>query len=473
VSSTPVAIPEPGPPPRLRIPVAGRTRLDNGLLVRTVQRNRLPIVDALLIMPTGASADSPRLAGLASITAELLDAGTTGRSQTDIARAIDALGARLGSHAHWDFCAISFQVLADRLPQTLAIVAEMLADAKFPPPELERGLAERLAAIEQDLEDPAALAGSAIARAIHGADHVYGTPRYGARDTVERIDRDAIVRCHRARYRPAGATFVVVGDVIEDAVVRVVDGTLGQWAAHGEPAVEVLPVVARQPTSVRLVDRPGAPQSEVRVGTVGAARTSSDYFPLVVLNTILGGSFTSRLNTRLRERGGYTYGAFSAFSFRRHAGPFVAGAAVSADVTARALAETLEEIERMRVEPMSVAELERAKRYVTIGMLRGFEANGSVAGRIADGELHGLGDDWWDRYADRIGGVDAEAVRDAAERYLDPAMLSAVVVGDAGRTRDSLESLGIGPVVDTVVGRPPRGASRGNGLMGERDRDSI
>lgn len=455
MKNAPVAIPEPGPPPRLRVPVAGRTRLDNGLLVRTVQRNRLPIVDALLIMPTGASADSPRQAGLASITAQLLDAGTTGRSQTDIARAIDALGARLGSHAHWDFCAISFQVLADRLPQTLAIVAELLADATFPSPELERGLAERLAAIEQDLEDPGALAGSAIARAIHGADHIYGTPRYGARDTVERIDRDAIVRCHRARYRPA-ATFVVVGDVIEDAVVRVVDGTLGQWAVPGEPAVEVLPAVARQPTSVRLVDRPGAPQSEVRVGTVGAARTSSDYFPLVVLNTILGGSFTSRLNTRLRERGGYTYGAFSAFSFRRHAGPFVAGAAVSADVTARALAETLEEIERMRVERVTVEELERAKRYLTIGMLRGFEANGSVAGRIADCELHGLGDDWWDRYADRIGEVDADAVRDAAERYLDPAMVSAVVVGDAGRTRDSLESLCIGPVVDTVVGRPPR-----------------
>jgi predicted Zn-dependent peptidase len=243
----------------------------------------------------------------------------------------------------------------------------------------------------------------------------------------------------------------VVGDVTVEAALHEAGHAFGAWSPRDEEPIAALPAVGRQPTAVRLVDRPGAPQSEVRIGTVGAARSSPDYFPLVVLNTILGGSFTSRLNTRLRERGGYTYGAYSAFSFRRDPGPFVAGAGVFADVTARSIAESLEEIERLRMEPVPTDELDRARRYLTLGMARGFEANGSVAARIADAELHGLGDDWWERYADRIGAIDAAAVRDAAVRYLDPAMLSIVAVGDAERTRDSLEALGIGPVIDTAV----------------------
>lgn len=451
MSGTPLAIPVPGPPPPLKPPRAGRITLDNGLLVRTVQRSRLPLVDALLIMPRGATADPPALAGIASLVAELLDSGTQTRTQAQIATALDGLGARVAEYAQWDYAAVSFQMLPDRLRETFAVVADMVVQATFPAPEFERGKAERLASILQNLEDPESLAGSAIARAVHGADHIYGTPRSGSMQSVERIDRDAIVRCHAARYRPADATLVVVGDVTEEVAVREAERAFGSWAEGRPEAGAALPGTARQPTAVSLVDRPDAPQSEVRIGTVGAARSSPDYFPLVVLNTILGGSFTSRLNTRLRERGGYTYGAFSSFSFRREAGTFVSGAAVFADVTARAIAETFEEIETLRTEPVPADELERAKRYLTLGMARGFEANGSVAARIADAELHGLGDEWWDRYADRIGEVGVEAVRDVALRYLDPEMLSVVVVGDAERTRGSLEALGIGPVQDTVV----------------------
>jgi predicted Zn-dependent peptidase len=391
------------------------------------------------------------LAGTASLTAELLDAGTSTMTQTGIATALDTLGARASEQAQWDYSAISLQVLPDQLRETLEVVAAMVTDATFPDREFERGRAERLAAILQNLEDPEALAGSAIARAVHGVDHIYGTPRWGSRESVERIDRDAIVRCHEARYRPAGATLVVVGDVTEDAAVREAELAFGAWEPGVGQPVTRLPAVARQPTAVWLVDRPGSPQSEVRIGTVGAARSSPDYFPLVVLNTVLGGSFTSRLNTRLRERGGYTYGAYSAFSFRRDPGPFVAGAAVFADVTARAIAETLEEIERVRTEPVPAQELERAKRYLTLGMARGFEANGSVAARIADAALHGHADDWWERYADRIGAIDARAVQDVAVRYLDPAMFSIVAVGDADRVRAALEALDVGSVMDMVV----------------------
>jgi zinc protease len=186
----------------------------------------------------------------------------------------------------------------------------------------------------------------------------------------------------------------------------------------------------------------------LRIGAVGAARTSPDYFPLVVLNTVLGGTFTSRLNLRLREQSGYTYGAFSHFSFRRGAGPFVAGAAVQTEVTDRAIAESFEEMARLRREPVEAEELRRAKQYLTLGLARAFETNGSVASRLAELELYGLGADYWSQYSGWISGVSADAVMDAAQHYLDPERMRVAVVGDAAKVRSSIESLGIGPVRD-------------------------
>lgn len=451
MTRSPVTIPVPGPPPPIHTPRADRHRLGNGLTVRTVQRTRLPIVDALLVFPAGASADLPASAGQASLLAELLDSGTPTRSQTDIARAFDALGARVSVHADWDFTAVALQALPDRFADALQVLADVVRNADFPGSEFERGRAERLATILQDREDPGALAAFAIASAIYGANHVYGRPRYGSQATVERIGRDALVQCHQARYRPGAAALVVAGDVSNEETLRDVRRAFDDWSDDGASVSENVPAVARKPTSVYLVDRPDSPQSEIRVGTVGAARTSADYFRLVVLNTILGGSFTSRLNTRLRERGGYTYGAFSTFSFRRHAGPFVAGAAVFTGVTAEALTATIDEIRRIGAEPVPADELERAKRYLRLGMVRGFEANGGLAARLAETELHDLGDDWWVRYGSRIDSIDAQDVQDAAVRYLDPERLSVVVVGDARTVRAPLESMAIGPVKDTTV----------------------
>jgi zinc protease len=179
---------------------------------------------------------------------------------------------------------------------------------------------------------------------------------------------------------------------------------------------------------------------------VGAARSSPDYFPLVVMNTVLGGSFTSRLNVRLREKGGYTYGAFSGFAFRSSPGPFVAGAAVDTEATGRAIAESLEEMLRMREEPVPADELERAKRYLMLGLPRAFETSGGIASRIAETELYALGESYWQRYPDRIAAVSAADVQEAARKYLGQDRLSIVVVGDAAIVRSPLERLGIGPV---------------------------
>ncbi len=338
-------------------------------------------------------------------------------------------------------------MLAGQLGPALAIAGEVASRASFPADEFRRGRAERIAAIQQDLDDPDTLAGFAIARAIFGRDHIYGRPVGGTVETIERLDRDSLVRFHGDRYRPAGAFLVVTGDATLADTEAMLESSFGAWAPGSAPEIHAPAVVEPGPTAIHLVDRSRATQSEVRLGTIGVPRSSPDFFPLVVLNTILGGSFTSRLNARLREAGGYTYGAFSGFSFRVGAGPFVAGAAVHTDATARALAESLEEIERMRQEAVPADELNRARRYLVLGLPRAFETNAGIASRVAETELYGLGDDFWSRYAGLMADVSADDVMSAAQRYLDPQRMAVAVVGDAGVVRGPLEQLGIGPVL--------------------------
>lgn len=438
--------PERFEPPALTLPRVIRSTLVNQIGVLLVERPRLPLVDVLLVVTSGCASDAPEHAGLASLTADLLDAGTTARSEIDIARELDTLGARFDIAPHWDYTTLALQTHSALLEPALAVLADVAMAASFPGPEFERGKQERLASILHDQSDPETLANFAIASAVFGDHHIFGRPASGTRSTVERIDRDAVVRHYRAHYRPANAFVVMVGELEASSALAAVDRALGIWQAGAEGRTNAAPAAEPRGRVIRLLDRPGAPQSEIRIGTVGAARTSPDYFPLLVLNTILGGSFTSRLNQRLREQGGYTYGAYSSFSFRRVPGPFVVAAAVGTAVTAQAIAESFEEIARIREEPVGASELERAKRYLVLGLPRGFETNGGIASRLAETEVHGLGERFWSEYAASVGAVDAVAVQDVAQRYLAEARLSVAVVGDAARVRPGLEALGLGPV---------------------------
>ena len=437
------------PAPPLVLPPVRRNALGNGLPVLIVERPRLPIVDVRLVFRAGASADPPGLAGRASLTAELIDTGTADRSETDIARALDAIGARLESNASWDYSTLALQVLSVHLDAALDILADIVRHATFPADEFRRGRDERVAAILQDLDDPDTLAGSAIVRAIYGPQHSYGTPLAGTRRTVEGMERDALVEYRGRHYHPGTAFLVMAGDITERAALSAVDRVFGGWQASPSPGRVTPAAVTPAAPAIHVVDRPGAPQSEMRIGTVGASRTSPDYFPLVVLNTVLGGSFTSRLNVRLREEGGYTYGAYSSFMFRASAGPFVAGAAVHTAVTARAIGESLVAMGELRERPVPDDELERSRNYLTLGLPRSFETNGRIAARIAETEVYGLGEAYWPAWPDQVRAVDAEAVQRMAWQYLDPSRMTIAVVGDAMQVRAPLQDLGAGAVLDT------------------------
>ncbi|MGD8276752.1 MAG: pitrilysin family protein [Gemmatimonadota bacterium] len=443
------AVPAVRPPQPIRFPDV--QPLDAGpLRVLLAERSGMPILDLHLVFRHGATNDPPARPGTASMTTSTLDAGTRTRSQIDIARRLETLGTALAVHATWDHTSIGVRVLSDRLAPALDLLAELAREPAFPDTEVAHRKQLRIEAILQESDEPDIIASHAIARAIFGPDHPYGRPSAGTRASITALTRADIERFHQEHCRPGNAFLIAAGDADEETLQRAASKAFGPW----DPGTPASTITAPEPAPVqpriRLIDRPGAPQSEVRIGAVGAERRSDDYFDLLVLNTMLGGSFTSRLNLRLREERGITYGAFSRFAFRRSRGPFVAGTAVDAASTHLAIADTLDVFDTIGSDIAPEEEIDRARRYLSLGLVHGLETNAGVAARVAEVEVHSLGAGYYGGYVDRIIAVTAESVREAAARYLDPRSLAFVVVGDGRRVRKGLEGLGIGPVEEVA-----------------------
>ena len=434
------------PPPPLQLPPVQRHRLTNALDVYIVERRELPVVDARLMVRGGGYDDPPAFAGRAFLLGDLLDQGTTTRTAFDIADQAELLGASLETRASWDAFAAALHVLTPRLEPALDLLADVITRAAFPEAEIERARSERLAAILQENDEPRSIATRAFNRHAYGHAHPFAAPLAGTRTTIEALRRDDLLSLHADRFSPAHAFLVLVGDVSADRVLPLVESLLAGWAT---PAVDPTPgyeTLPQSPAEVHIVDRPGAPQSELRVGLPGPRRDTDDYFPLLVANTVLGGAFTSRLNMRLREEKAYTYGAGSSFALRAGGGPFVASTAVATPATADATDVIVTEITRMTEEPVPAAELERAKNYIILGLPRTFETTGNIAEHVSEVALYGLGLDYYDTYAARVAAVSAADVQAASARWLKAERLTIAIAGDTAAIREDLESLNMGAV---------------------------
>jgi len=434
------------PPGAVTLPAVQRHRLSNGLTVLIVEKRRLLVVDARVVIRAGAAEDPPELSGLASLTAATLEEGTATRSALEIADELDFLGASVDAAATWDATAIAMHVLAPRLEPALELLADLVIRPTFPEDGFHRKKAERLTSLLQERDEPRAVAARVFAERVYGPEHPYGRQAVGSRDTVDRIGRDALADFHARHYRPGNAFLVIVGDVDAATLLPVLERSFQGWAPGPVAASPPPDAPTAAPTAIHVVNRPGAPQSEIRAGLVGIPRASPDYIPAVVLNTVLGGAFTSRLNLRLRQEMGLTYGVGSRFHFRLGPGPFVIATAVATDATDTAVAVIRDEIRRLRDEPVPEHELERARRYVALGLPRRLETTAQITALVAETELYGLGDDYYADFVDRVLAVDADEVRRAARALLDPERLTVVVVGDVARVEAPLSRLGLGPV---------------------------
>lgn len=440
----PTTAPEPGPAPSLTLPAPVRRTLPNGLEVLYVRHGTLPVVHATLATRGGTSDEPAELAGLAAFTSDMLDEGAGGRGALELSEALARLGATLSTGAGWDAAYLDLHALRARLPEALRLLADVAIRPDFPETELERLRRQEITDLTRARDEPRAIAANAFASLVYGPGHPYG--RIPSTESIRRVDRSALDRFHRTFYRPAASTLILVGDVAADELQPIVEETFGAWSgeAPAEPVAPVAPEPGR--TTVYLVDKEGAAQSEIRVGHPGVARDHPDFFPIVVLNTILGGSFTSRLNTNLRETHGFAYGAGSSFSMRRGAGPFLASSAVFTAKTDSALVEFFRELDRIRDEAVPQDELERAKRYVALGLPRRFETTSGVASQLAELETYGLSIDFYNDYVDRVMAVTAEDVHRVAREHLRPDRAVVVVVGDVATVEPGLRSLDVGPL---------------------------
>ena len=434
-----------GAPRPYRFPDITRRTLDNGLGVWLVPLADRELVSVQLLTDAGAAAEDEARGGVAALAAQSLVTGTQRLDATAFAETTEALGIDVSSESSWDGARAGFVTLGAHLDAGLALLAEMVRTPRFDPGEVERLKSERLNDILQSRADPARLADESFLRQVYADDVPYGRLSAGTPDTVEGLGVDDVRAFHADRYAPNVADVVIAGALDPDAAIALVEAELGDWSGSG-PGHRRISARARGGRRVVLVDRPGSVQSELRVGHLGIDRRHPRYFPALVLGALLGGVFGSRLNVRLREELGYTYGARASFDPRRSAGPFTAAAAVQTEVTVDAIRELLGQLERIRAEAPPEDELREVRDYLVGVFPLRFETTAGIAAAIEPMAVYDLPDDWWQTYRPSLEAVGPDDVLEAARELIRPDEALILVTGDAARLRDELEAAGFGPV---------------------------
>lgn len=447
--------PEPAAVRPYRFPAVHHHRLPNGLRVVVAPMHRLPLVTALALVDAGAADDPSGLEGLASLTARTLDEGAGALDGAALTERFESLGTAFEASADWDSTVARLTVTPTHLDAAFAQFAEVLRAPSFPARDVARRRDERLDDLAQQLAEPRGLADLRFTGLLYAPTARYARPAGGTAQSVGPLDETAVRRFHAERYRPEVTTLVLVGDITVEAALRVVERGFGDWRVDGAAVPRPAPDAARGDRRTVVVAKPGAPQSELRLGHVGVPRAHPDYFAIVVMNAILGGLFSSRINLNLRERHAFTYGASSGFDWRRASGPFVVSTAVKSDVTDRAVQEVLHELDAMRAAPPTASELSLAIDYLAGVFPIRYETTAAVAGAIAGAVVYALSDDWFAAYRDRVQAVTAGAVHAAARAVLDPTQLLVLAVGDPGVIATPLEALGHGATTVQAAAQDP------------------
>ena len=443
-----------GPPPAVSLPPIITRELPNGLKLMIVEHHELPVADFVLVVESGGTIDPAAKTGLSNLTAAMLTEGTSSRSSLEIADQAAFLGVGLNASSSWDASTISLHTPTSELDSALALFADVSLNPSFPQDEFERIRKDRLTSLLQLKDRPTAIANQAYAAILYGTGHPYGRQLIGSEASVQGLTTADLQSFYRSNFVPNNSTLIIVGDVNPAQIEAKIRALFGSWQRGTVTPVSFPQPPAAGVTTIYLIDKPGAAQSSFRIGSIGVPRSTSDYFALSVLNTILGGSFTSRLNQNLREERGYTYGAGSVFDMRRSAGPFTASAEIVGEKTDSALIEFMKELNAIR-NTVSAPELSKAKRYMQLGLPGDFETTRQIANALIPVALYDLPLDYYNNYVQNIERVTQADVQRVARQYVNPGSLAIVVVGDRKSIEQGLKAVNAGPItIRDFFGQP-------------------
>ena len=441
-------LPAVGPDPLFRFPSIVRHRLANGLDVRTVEHRSVPILSMVVQVNDGSAADPVDRHGLAAMSADMLDEGTGSLSAIDVSERLARIGAEFDVDVAPDATVFSLTTLTRFADRGATLLADILARPSLREDDFTRVRKMRLDRLRQLRDLPPAVAERAFLRLLY-REHPYGHLPIGSDAALRAMSLDEVKHFHQRAYRPSRATLVVGGDMSHEELRDVASRAFGGWTDSGDgpsyPAPAMTSPALVPETRLAVVPREAAAQSELRIGHLTTGRDTPDYPGLLVLNAVLGGQFVSRVNLKLREEKGYTYGARTGFDWRRGVSPFGLQASVHTAATADAVRDSLNELQAIRGgRPATEAEMSLAKATLTRGYPRNFETAQQVTRSVAQLVLYGLPDTYFEEFVPKVNAVDASEVTRVAQRHLDPSRVVTLIVGDHHTISDSLKTLQLG-----------------------------
>ncbi|HUE81675.1 MAG TPA: pitrilysin family protein [Pyrinomonadaceae bacterium] len=421
----------------LKIPREVETTFGNGLRIAIVEDQRLPLVSFRLVFPAGDAHDPADLPGLLDMLTGLLTEGTESHNSKEIAEEVARMGATLSSGANSDYTTLAASALSSFSDNVLELLAEVALKPSFPEHEVELTRQNTKESLRQQRAQPSFLANEMVSRVVFG-EHPYSkiapTPA-----SLDAITRDDLVRLHGETFLPNHSVLIIVGDVNADELVKRVERLFGGWKKGLPPGSDFPEPPRRASRSAYIIDRPGSAQSNLVIANAGITRTSPDYFPMLLMHTVLGATASSRLFMNLREEKGYTYGAYSSLDARRTAGTFRVSAEVRTPVTGDSLKEFLYELDRIRNEPVTDKELADAKSYLTGVFPIRLETQEGLIDQLVQIRMFNLPADYLETYRDKIQAVTTSQIQEVAKKHVTPEQAAIIVVGDGG---EALQQVG-------------------------------
>jgi zinc protease len=438
----------------VKVPAPESFQLANGLTVLLHERKNIPVVSAQLVFRSGSGHNPADKPGLAAFTADMLDEGTSTRSSLQFADEMAQIGAAFDVASRRDFSFMSLTSMSSKFAVGLDLIADTILNPTFPQEEIERVRKSRLASLVQLKEDPDEVANRIAALAINGPNDPFGPPSLGTEASVAALKQDELKAFWSEHMKPNNAGLIVSGDIEKDELKTLLEKVFANWKSASSVA-PVQQVSLQSSSRVIVVDKPGAQQTQLRIVLPGVPRSVPEYETIEAMNGIFGGNFSSRINLNLREDKGFTYGAFSAFSFLRGRGWFTAYAPVRSDVTAAALREIFREIGRITETPVTADELKLAKKALLGQLPASLETNAGTVGLLAELYEYDLPLDYYTSFSSKVSGVTESAVQEAARKYLIPKNAIVVAVGDRAKIEPELRKLNLGPIeFQDLEGKP-------------------